>query len=76
MIELKEALQIVLDAARLLRTERVDMGEALNRILAEDVVADADMPPFDRATVDGYACPQRTFPKNSSDQRHRSRSGG
>lgn len=56
MIELKEALQIVLDAARLLRTERVDMGEALNRILAEDVVADADMPPFDRATVDGYAC--------------------
>jgi molybdopterin molybdotransferase len=56
MIELKQALQIVLDAARPLGTERVDMGDALNRILAEDVAADADMPPFDRATVDGYAC--------------------
>jgi len=56
MIELKEALQIVLDAARPLGTERVDLGDALDRILAEDVGADADMPSFDRATVDGYAC--------------------
>jgi molybdopterin molybdotransferase len=56
MIELKEALQIVLDAARPLGNERVDMEDALNRILAEDIPADADMPPFDRATVDGYAC--------------------
>jgi len=56
MIELKEALQIVLSAARPLANERVEMGEALGRILAEDVAADADMPPFDRATMDGYAC--------------------
>jgi len=56
MIELKEALQIVLDAARPLGTERVDMNDALSRILAEDVAADADMPPFDKAAVDGYAC--------------------
>jgi len=53
---LKQALQMVLGAARPLGTERVDMGDALGRILAEDVLADADMPPFDRATVDGYAC--------------------
>ena len=56
MIELKEALQIVLDAARPLESERVDMSDALDRILAEDVAADADMPPFDKAAVDGYAC--------------------
>jgi molybdopterin molybdotransferase len=56
MIELKEALQIVLEAARPLASERVDVGDALNRILAEDVAADTDMPPFDKATVDGYAC--------------------
>ena len=56
MIELKEALQIVLDAARLLGTERVDMDDALDRVLAEDVAADADMPPFDKAAMDGYAC--------------------
>jgi molybdopterin molybdotransferase len=56
MIELKKALQIVLDAARPLGNERVDMNDALDRVLAEDVAADADMPPFDKAAVDGYAC--------------------
>jgi molybdopterin molybdotransferase len=56
MIELKEALQIVLSSARLLATERVDIGQALNRILAEDIISDIDMPPFDKAVFDGYAC--------------------
>lgn len=56
MIELEEALRIVLDSARPLGSERVDIGRALNRILAEDVTSDIDMPPFDKALVDGYAC--------------------
>jgi len=56
MIELKDALQIVLDSAKLLGTERVELSDALDRILAEDVASDIDMPPFDKATVDGYAC--------------------
>lgn len=56
MIPLTEALQIVLDSARPLKSERVDLADALKRILAEDVAADMDIPPFDKATVDGYAC--------------------
>ncbi|MCL5280348.1 MAG: molybdopterin molybdotransferase MoeA [Planctomycetes bacterium] len=56
MIDLKEALQIVLDSAQPLGTERVELRDALDRILAEDVTADMDLPPFDKATVDGYAC--------------------
>jgi len=56
MIELKEALQIVLDSAKPLGAERVELCDALGRILAEDVTADMDMPPFDKATMDGYAC--------------------
>ena len=35
--------------------EHVHLSEALNRVLAEDMVAAMDVPPFDRATVDGYA---------------------
>ncbi|KPV64727.1 MAG: molybdopterin biosynthesis protein MoeA [Candidatus Bathyarchaeota archaeon BA1] len=35
--------------------ERVPLSETNNRVLAEDVVAPMDVPPFDRATVDGYA---------------------
>jgi len=56
MIDLNEALQIVLDSAQPLGTERVGLSDALGRILAEDVTADMDIPPFDKATVDGYAC--------------------
>jgi putative molybdopterin biosynthesis protein len=36
-------------------TERVPLGEASGRVLAERVDADLDVPGFDRASVDGYA---------------------
>ncbi|RLG07148.1 MAG: molybdopterin biosynthesis protein [Thaumarchaeota archaeon] len=35
--------------------EVVKISEALGRILAEDIYAKVDSPPFDRAIVDGYA---------------------
>lgn len=38
------------------RSEHVDLGSASNRILAEAVCADRDMPPFPRSTRDGFAC--------------------
>lgn len=31
------------------------LGDSLDRVLAEDVIADCDLPPFDRAQMDGYA---------------------
>jgi molybdopterin molybdotransferase len=37
------------------RTERMPIGDANGRVLAEDVVATADVPPFARAAMDGYA---------------------
>jgi molybdopterin molybdotransferase len=36
-------------------TEQVSLGEAWGRVLAEDVNADRDYPPFDRSTRDGFA---------------------
>jgi putative molybdopterin biosynthesis protein len=35
--------------------ERVMLAEALGRVLAHDVIAPLDVPPFDRANVDGFA---------------------
>jgi len=35
--------------------ERVSIEDALNRVLAQDVYAPIDHPPFDRSMVDGYA---------------------
>lgn len=55
MISVAEAIQIVRQHTAPLSTERVPIVAALGRVLAEDVVADTDLPPFDRAQMDGYA---------------------
>ena len=53
MISTKEALQIVQDNAFVPNIFDVPLLESLGRILAEDVVADRDFPPFDRVAMDG-----------------------
>jgi len=55
MISVAEAIQIVIDETQPLRVEEVLLDQALHKVLAKDVVADLDMPPFDRAQMDGYA---------------------
>src|SRR5687768_15006479 len=50
-----EALEIVLAHTPALPAEDVPLEAALGRVLAEDVAADRDFPPFDRAAMDGYA---------------------
>ena len=55
MISVAEAIQIVIDETQPLPIEEVQLGHALHRVLAKDVIADLDMPPFDRAQMDGYA---------------------
>lgn len=37
------------------KTEKINVLNALGRVLAEDVLAGSDVPGFDRSTVDGYA---------------------
>jgi len=55
MIPVSEAIRIVREQAPVLESESVGLTEALGRFLAEDIVADSDMPPFDRSQMDGYA---------------------
>src|SRR5213594_4387941 len=55
MIPVADAIQIVLSQTLTLSAESVPLSDALARILAEDIVADSDLPPFDRAQMDGYA---------------------
>jgi molybdopterin molybdotransferase len=56
MIRFDEAFDIVMRSACHLGTERVSITDATNRVLAEDVESDADIPPFNKAAMDGYAC--------------------
>lgn len=55
MIPISQAIQIVLQHTPKLASQEVSLPEAANRILAEDIIADTDLPPFDRAQMDGYA---------------------
>ena len=56
MIPFEKAYDIVMSSGFRTGTEVIPYDDSLNRILAEDVVSDIDMPPFDKATVDGFAC--------------------
>ena len=55
MISVPEAIRIVEEQTPRLPAEAVALAEARGRVLAEDVIADTDLPPFDRALMDGYA---------------------
>jgi len=35
--------------------EEVETSKALNRVLANDIISELDIPPFDRSAMDGYA---------------------
>jgi molybdenum cofactor synthesis domain-containing protein len=52
-----EAARVILNATGtpIARTETIPLAEANGRVLAEDVVATGDVPPFARAGMDGYA---------------------
>ena len=55
MLEVQDALKILLDAARPLDSVKVDLHAALGLTLAERIVADRDFPPTNRSAMDGFA---------------------
>lgn len=55
-IPIEEAVKRVLQEMDVpVRTESVPLLDAMQRFLAADLVADHDVPPFDRSPYDGYA---------------------
>ncbi|MCX7003818.1 MAG: molybdenum cofactor guanylyltransferase, partial [bacterium] len=56
MISFDCALTRIRQAAVTLGTEHVTLRAALQRVLAWDVLAGTNMPPFDKSAMDGYAC--------------------
>ncbi len=55
MITHSEALKIVLNTEFRTGTEKISITDCENRVLAADIFSNIDMPPFDKAMVDGYA---------------------
>lgn len=55
LITVAHARELVLDAIAPLSTEQLEVERALHRVLAADVRAAADVPPFPSSAMDGYA---------------------
>jgi molybdopterin molybdotransferase len=55
MVQVHEALETILSHVRPLGRETVELTRARGRILAQDVLADDDLPGLPRSSVDGYA---------------------
>lgn len=62
MIEHWKALEIIFSNVSTVETEKVYLKDAANRFLAEDIVSQIEMPPFDKSAVDGYACRKDDLP--------------
>ena len=59
MITVEQAEQIILGRLNNYGFETVVIAEAPGRVLAEDIRADRDLPPFNRVTMDGIAIAHR-----------------
>jgi molybdopterin molybdotransferase len=55
MLSVEEAVERILGAFHPLEPETVPILETLGRILAQDVYADVDIPPYANSSMDGYA---------------------
>lgn len=55
MIPIHEALEIIEREIFSLPAETIKLENAVGRILAEEIRADMDLPPFDRSQMDGFA---------------------
>ncbi|MGZ4177975.1 MAG: molybdopterin molybdotransferase MoeA [Solirubrobacteraceae bacterium] len=55
LISINDAQRLVLDAVSPLGSESVALDDALGRVLAQDVAAAGDVPPFPCSAMDGYA---------------------
>jgi molybdopterin molybdotransferase len=55
MVTVHDATARIMQALYTPRTVQVPLAQAHGRVLAERITADRDLPPFDRATMDGIA---------------------
>ncbi|MEQ8423331.1 MAG: molybdopterin molybdotransferase MoeA, partial [Cyclobacteriaceae bacterium] len=61
MVSVSEATSIIESHLYSPRLESVNLSEAPGRILGEEIIADRDLPPFDRVAMDGIAISLKQF---------------
>ena len=67
LINVEDALNIVLNEAVKFGTEEIDFKESSGRVLRENIMADREMPPFNRVSMDGIAIKTSSFESGRRD---------
>ena len=68
MMRVEEAIERLLQASQLrVEAARTNLGNAVGRVLSEDLVSPLDVPPADNSAMDGYAFRHDEWP-GSDDQ--------
>lgn len=55
LLNVDTALHRILETITQLNTETIILEEALDRVIAEDILSETSLPPFDNSAMDGYA---------------------
>src|SRR5436190_24177560 len=55
MIDIANAIKIIDRETSVLGPEKAALADSVGRVLREKIIADTDLPPFDRSQMDGYA---------------------
>lgn len=63
MVSVEEAIQIILSTCKTFRAEEISIVHATGCVLAEEITADRDFPPFNRVAMDGLAIHSEHFDK-------------
>lgn len=65
MITVEEAQNIIAETIYDFGIEEIPFGQAVGRVLREDLFADRDLPPYHRVTMDGIAIQYQSFEKGN-----------
>lgn len=76
VITVEQALHTILSQIKIIGTERCDILSSLGRVLAEDISAPFNVPPFDNSAMDGYAVRQADIAAASAERPARLRIAG
>ena len=55
MISIEEAKRLIWNETPVLKKEKIEIIDSLGRVIAEDIISEFDVPPFDRSAMDGFA---------------------
>ncbi len=64
LLPIPDAIDLIFKNLSSLKVEKIKVEDALHRVIAEDIVSEIEMPPFDKSAVDGYAVKIKDTPGN------------